>query len=83
MTTIPQLVATVRPLAEGATPYERAKLVQDVVQEVYDAVKFGTPDGTHNGGDGTEQEQIGDLLSAAIGYADKARADELREQGRL
>jgi len=83
MMPIPQIVASIRPAARDATPYERAKLIQDVLQEVYDAIKFDTPDGTHNGGAGDEQQAVGDLLSAAIAYADVARRDELRAEGRL
>lgn len=81
--TTPQIVASIRPAARLATPYERAKLIQDVLQEVYDAIKFDTPEGTHNGGAGDEQEAVGNLLSAAIEYTDAARRDELRAEGRL
>ncbi|MGP5700888.1 hypothetical protein ACTXPA_18475 [Glutamicibacter arilaitensis] len=57
------------------TPSERADLLQETVNTFYDGAKFDYPGGEGlDGKDGPERRGIGEVLNAAVDYADDARA---------
>lgn len=59
----------------NATPDEvdRARILYDVVQEAYDRAKFEFPGGGGlDGREGTERDEIGEVLEKAIDHRDKA-----------
>lgn len=63
------VVGFLRQAPEGRTAKERADLLVEVIQAVYDDVKFRHPEGEGlDGRDGPQREGIGVVLGAAKDY---------------
>lgn len=70
--TLPTAIASALAAAlEDSTPTQRAELVDDFVQAVYDHVKFRAPEGGGlDGRDGPERDGLGDILGLAHDHVD-------------
>lgn len=74
MTLSPSIATALAAELQVSTPIQRAELLDDFAQAVYDHVKFRAPEGGGlDGRDGPERDGLGIVLAAAHDHAYETR----------